>query len=760
MRKLPLFSAVLSLFLFAPASMTWAQITKTLNGTVRYESGMSKTTFTTPKGDVVVHLPQDMSGKMLTGTVSVEPTGKTEKEKKRNLNDLLRYVVNLGGQKIPLSETPQTFDWLVHQDRQLRTPMELLNASGAKLGEVSLPPVLSPPAIISGNAPRLSTPSTILIKGDALNVYTNQQFSPGEKFVVVDSKGQTLTLKPICLSSQQAVIGLPDNIAPGELTVREEVWNQAVTSYDLSNAKLNLVDLNISSPKTNLKPGERSEVILAIVTNDKGEWVSPDLEDILNTPLMRIDLRNLDPQTVTMQAGNLQRVSPSQQISPGVFQIRRDITASTVGDFSVSATLHVNYAISNDPFQPQMNVLQSAADFNNWAEALKKDLKQFTMGSSNITEDPMFDEMIKANAQRAIDNLPVCTDPNNLNECKAVASTLLRPLNIPKGAAISWLSSYEAYKAATKSLDNNLLKWEPAEFDATKAELIDYDVVKNGVEFINRTGAQLKDPSLQTQCSDVQQLIDNIQTGTETKENLQELRNKLNALMTKADMKIKTDEEIIIKTGMKDLVMSSLQLPSLAPPGRVHPYNDLIAIFDPFRKTLFYQQDYRTQVFEKMQPRLRSDGKYDVTVMSINRKPIQMAIDIVTAPPNVLFDVAKKDSTKKYDKYGFESTGELIMEKWDTTSSTWYRFYKNAKCKRWKEPSDGVCSPDFIIDSTGKVVETGKFHKTATTGESHCYKGTEFCTEMYIVAIIEYLYDDANCKRLIKVKTYGGWSCE
>ena len=82
MRKLLLFSAVLSLFLLVPASITRAQVTKTLNGTVRYQSGMSETKFSTPNGDVKVNLPQSMSGAMISGTVSTEPAGKTEKEKK------------------------------------------------------------------------------------------------------------------------------------------------------------------------------------------------------------------------------------------------------------------------------------------------------------------------------------------------------------------------------------------------------------------------------------------------------------------------------------------------------------------------------------------------------------------------------------------------------------------------------------------------------------------------------------------------------
>jgi hypothetical protein len=208
---------------------------------------------------------------------------------------------------------------------------------------------------------------------------------------------------------------------------------------------------------------------------------------------------------------------------------------------------------------------------------------------------------------------------------------------------------------------------------------------------------------------------------------------------------------IIISPDNMQATQSTLQKPDKR--------NDLAGVYSPSRKTLYYHPDYKNELFGKIQPRLLSDGRYAVTLMSINREPVQSSVHIIPANPQQLFEINDEDSAK-FNKDGFTSTGELIMEKWDTTSATWYRFYKNAKCKRWKEPNEGTCGPVYVKDSTGKYVETGKSHKIATTGESHCYKGTEFCTEMYVIAIIEYLYDDANCKRLVKIKHYGGWSCE
>lgn len=579
MRKTNLFSAVLSLFLLVPASITWAQVTKTLNGTVRYESGMSETKFSTPNGDVVMKLPQSMSGAMITGTVSTEPAGKMEKEKNRNLKELLKFVVMLDGQKIPLAATPQTFDWLTHQDRQLRTPIELLNVSGVKIAELSLPPVLSAPATVnSGNSPRLTTSSNIVVKGDALNVYTDQQFSPGEKFILTDSKGQHFTMNPVCLSSQQAVMNVPDGTSPGNCTVSRQVMNQPASNAAV--AHFTLMSMDISSPTTNLRPGQQSFVqVLCKGSAGNGfvpitgleepniYYIDPKITDKDSSEAMQIpiqiciDLRNLNPNIVTMEGGNLQRVYPADNRYtivnlrndglPTNFQIRKNITGNATGSFSVSATLHEDYNTSTDPFRPQINVLKTPEDFNAWANALKKDLKEY----AGVQNNDAAGQVIKTNAQKAIENMPVCTSSEQLDECKAVAYTLAQPLHVPKGAAISWLSSYEACKVAAKAIDNNL---------AGNTELIDYDVLKNGSEFIKRIGESLKDAALQTESINVQQLIDRIQTGAETKENLQDLKNRTNVLTAKTDIKIQADDHITLKTGMKDLIMSSLQLPSNA----------------------------------------------------------------------------------------------------------------------------------------------------------------------------------------------------
>ncbi len=566
MRKQSPLSAMLILFLLVPASITWAQVTKTLNGTVRYEFGMYETRFSTPNGDVLMKLPQSLSGPVITGTVSAEPSGNTEKEKSKNLKELLKFVIKLDGQQIPLSATAQNFDWATHMDRHQRTPVELLNEPGVKVFELSLPAVLSTPSPMGGwqsnDGPVLGTPSRLLVKGDMLNVYTNQQFKPGEKFVLTDSKGQQFNVKPVCLSANQAVITVPDKAVTGELTVIEEVWSQPNVS---KAARVILVDISLSSPNTNLRPGQISNVQVVLNTGsnnraDQGSALATidpkitekDSAEAMQIPVMSIDLRNLNPNTVTMEGGNLQRVKVNYSKKTLVsgeqtvlwFTLNRNITGNAVGSFSVSATLHEDYTSSNDPFRPQLNVLKTPEDFNAWTNTLKKDLKEL----AGMHDNDLLGQAARTNVQRAIDNMPVCSDPRQLDECKAVAYSLVQPLNVPKGAAIHWLSSYEASKAAVHPI-SNILSGTP--------DLVNYDVIKNGVEFINRIAGQVKDASLQTESIHVQQLIDKIQTTSESKENLQDLKDKLNTLASNADAKIGTDPYRNYKYTMQDLLVSS-----------------------------------------------------------------------------------------------------------------------------------------------------------------------------------------------------------
>ena len=761
MRKINFFSTVFFLFLLVHASITRAQVTKTLNGTVSYVSGMSKTKFSTPNGDVVISLPQSLSGAMITGTVSTEPAGKTDKEKNRNLKELLKLIVNLDGQKIPVSATPANFDWLTHWDRQLRTPLELLDVSGGKVAEVSLPPVLSAPAILnSGKAPRLTTPSNVLVKGDALNVYTDLQFLPGEKFVLTDAKGQQFTIKPICLSSQQAVLNVPEGVVQGDCTVREEVWNQPLSGFRVSSASFRLIDIKLSSPNTNLRPGQHSTVLaVVIITDDKGEWTNPNLDSWFMS--LRVDLRNLNPDIVTMERGNLQRVNVidqktdtivNKEPATGVFRITRNIAGNTVGSFSVSATLHEDYSTSTDPFRPQLNVLKTPEDFNAWASALKKDLKQFAAVQINDAAG----QAIKTNVQRALDNMPVCTTFDQLDESKAFAYSLIRPLDVPKGAATSWLSSYEAHKTVTKAIDNNLAS-------NNEPVLIDYDVLKNGVEFISRVnaGEGTIQPYIYTTINNVQQLIEHEQNTGETKENLNQLNQAIHSLNSQTDQQLKTGSLVNNAWNLTDLLYSTYCINKRTRNG-VDPRKSMIAYLDPDNKILKVMPEYQQQILNSLKAVPVGNDSYRINAITNSMASVSYNIQVA---PLLLSSIYQGDWWAKYliEEYIKKDTsmGKILSTLRDSTG-TWYIFYKDAKCiqSEYSKGKTWGCIPGKEWDSKNQKDMATGFYETYTANPSaRCLRGTDFCTEVYLITGVKNIYSDPKCTRLIRVETDYNFSC-
>ena len=754
MRKLPLFSAVLCLFLLVPASITWAQITKTLNGTVRYESGMSETKISTPNGDVLIKLPQSMSGAVITGTVSTEPAGKSDKEKNKNLEELLKLVVMLEGQKISMPTTPTNFDWLTHLDLQSRTTIQLLNVSGTKVAELSLPPVLSAPAIEvwrSDRTPLLTTPSNVLVKGDVLNVYTNQQFKPGEKFILTNSKGQQFILKPICLSSQQAVLNVPEEAGAGNYTVRQEGVDQPLLGNNTENTGFKLIDFSLSSPNTNLRNGQTSSVTLAIDTKDPGET---DSNEFL---VFTVDVKNLTPAVVDMAGGNVQVINfplNNDRQNLSAWQMTRTITGIKPGNFSVSATLHEDYNTLNDPFRPQLNVLKTPEDFNAWANALKKDLTEYAAIQNN---DEM-GKVIRTNTQRAIDNLPVCASPDQLDESKAVAYSLLRSVNVPKGAANTWLSGYEAFKTTLASAASGL---------TDKSNLADLDIIRNGVDFMERLSYRSKDLSMTQDVINARELINTFETG-ETKENLNQLNQALHSLSSRADKKIMTATTVNKIWKLSDVLFSTYCMNKRSKDG-IDPVKSMIGYLDPVKKILHVKPEYQQQVLNSLKAISLGNGSYKISTVTATLKPVTYSIlfaplilaNIEDSWINEL-DMWRKSSDTSKGTYGGG---------YRDSNGTWYIFFINAKCEtsryygyhyNYSPANTSACKPLMEIYSRENKYEgrhLGLYYQRIRRELATCIKGTGFCTEVLKEIGVFNTYSDNNCTMLKEVSRQYGFSC-
>lgn len=757
MRKQHLLLKMLFLFLLVPTSITRAQ-TVTLSGTV-YENQTAKSTFTTPQGNIKVYLPDDMAaGDMISGTVVTEPLGKTEKEKKKNLAALLKYVVSFAGGKFPVTADPNNiFFTLSHTDRQLTSPLELMNVSGSIAGELKLPVFPTQPVFSLLINSTLTPASNVIVKGQPLALSSNGKFSSATNFTVTDANGKTAEVKPICSSPRTAVINLPPDMSAGNITVKS---NDAKPS----SCKIRLIDILVRASKTNLQRGEKS-VLLATIDP---KITDKDSAEAMQIPIMSLDIKNLNPNNVSLQGGDAQRTSfpLGNRNDAASWTIQRTLTGITPGNFSVNVSLNNDYNISNDPFHPQKNVLNTLEDFNAWAGALKKDLKNY---ASKQGTDQM-GKVAKANAERAIENMPDCFDKNKLDECKAMADALMRPVNIPKGAATLWLSGFEAYKAAYKAFTTGL---------AGKAEIIDWDVIRNGLEIIKRMGEQLKDDAIQSGANDAKNLIAGIQNAGETKNNLQELKNKLEELNKNTDGKIGNNpySNFYVVT-LSDIMVSGYSVsPGVATDKlntsnqRVNTITDLIGFLDPFRKVLFVVPTYKDQLLGMLNAKPQPGGNYLIQSLTPSRKQVSYTIAVIYANPQKIFDIGNNvnkgllcelntiDSSKRVTigKDVFIDPDATFKDKNGTT----YRFYKNAECKLTDEArkteeceADSDYKPD-AKEGEPKIVSNGKYAKYEFIEQWQCVKGSEICIEGIYVMVIKYIYQDPGCKKLIDVeKTY------
>ncbi|HET6893179.1 MAG TPA: hypothetical protein VFH31_18910, partial [Pyrinomonadaceae bacterium] len=180
------FFAVSGLWLFSPTVSGQAGVS------VKSETarGLRQTTFSTPQGKIHVSLPEQVrAGATLTGRVYLEPSGRNEKEREKNLASLNGYVVDIEGGKgdIPFLRTvqhaftitpPDTiiarekfYSWTVSVPKGPIPREELAGLS------LSKPLSVTPDIIIRNRTGKV----IIRTDGPTIGFELNQQLSPSEQ---------------------------------------------------------------------------------------------------------------------------------------------------------------------------------------------------------------------------------------------------------------------------------------------------------------------------------------------------------------------------------------------------------------------------------------------------------------------------------------------------------------------------------------------------------------------------------------------------
>ena len=269
-------------------------------------------TIQTPRGRIRVYLPADMAaGDTISGTVSAEPSGQTDKEKQRNAGELNGYVIELENQKSPVSGGVIQ---RVHLAPAVSAPLLILLDSKGKQIAVT-------PLVVLPSAP--TTPNTINIPtlGQAGRPVQIQGPFDGDSSNTNATIGGT-DANVLAESPRQTVVQSPSNVVgPSEIKVTE---NGATTTGPFRNLKIDL-----TAPKTSLLKGESTELHVQV----------SGLEGI--TQPIPIQLQNQTPSSVNLSGGNTQNIviQPSQVQTGGTFQSSGNLTGTGSGPFMVTASL-------------------------------------------------------------------------------------------------------------------------------------------------------------------------------------------------------------------------------------------------------------------------------------------------------------------------------------------------------------------------------------------------------------------------------------
>lgn len=320
------------------------------SATLNVSGGLQTTSFGTSHGTVRVILPDDIRpGDLISGSISVEPTGTTEDEKTRNRDTLDGYVIDLGGSEVPVkrprftwipaashpatvSYRLQLFEILPGQTSQRRlisgvqllpsgavvTPAPKISSkisSGAVITPDPTPPKTVSRAVVMPNPKVLPTVGQvgrpILITGDFDGNAGNTVCKVGGAEILV-----------IAESPRQAIFQAPwAPLGATELSVKE-------AGIETKGSFRNVAVI-LSAPKTSLSKGEKT--IVTIKVNG--------LEGITSAVPLKLDATGV----ITMEGGNLQdfQIMPNN-VTEGTYSTTREITGITAGGFNLTATVVVS----------------------------------------------------------------------------------------------------------------------------------------------------------------------------------------------------------------------------------------------------------------------------------------------------------------------------------------------------------------------------------------------------------------------------------
>jgi hypothetical protein len=299
--------------------------------------GLDTATFDTVHGKVIVNLPNDISvGDTISGTVIVEPWGKTDDEKSRNWAELARLVleIDLGQDEELLDLLVMEIDTLVREEEQgvFRGVFRLTLPAGDGIllllkdqpdntiasAEVAVNPTApstpsnwsNPPVSQTGRPVRIPGPNDV----DALTEVT----IGGENADILAQSPRNIVAK-----TPQGVLGKT------EIEVRKG-------GETVHRGQIRAIGTRISADKTTLEPEEQATLTVTV----RG------LENLAPDEQVPVRLINKTPGVVALAGGNVQNFTirpgdPNLDPQTGIWTRTFTLTGIRPAGFEIFAVLGI-----------------------------------------------------------------------------------------------------------------------------------------------------------------------------------------------------------------------------------------------------------------------------------------------------------------------------------------------------------------------------------------------------------------------------------
>ncbi len=750
-------------------------------------SGMVINDIKTPEGTVRVTMPDDIrGGETISGMVTALPEGKNDKDKKKNLEKLLKLTLMASGTAYVLGDiikenTGNGFHYTCPvQPSGLAgktTELNLLD-KGKNIGTYTVPVTAGgfvDPGI-PGPGIQLQSP---LIEKDQPYLVVRSPFKDlnNYEFQVKDNHGQVQTLTPVCGARGEAVLKLPPGTptGSGSITAKPKGSNALAESISMNFTQ---VQADYQVMKDNLQRGETTLL--------KGRISGLDSRIHQNPTLL---LENLTSGTIQLGKGNSQSIyvnplSMEGNRNGGEFSFERMITGVKPGPFNINATLNIHPKDYSDPFQLQMRSLRTKEEFNNWQDALKHDLNEYARSQPATRSG----NANKQNAQTILQNMMPANSESEMELMKVQVDNMLRSIAADPKKLNNWDCSYVSQETALNPLKENIQQHN--------SKPVDWEMLN--------------------------QFAENIQNRAEMAGYNKAIGPLVNKVLMQTAVSQAKDANSrgyrsLIQEVFIALTSAAAALPDDRKPtyNRPDPVNDLVGYLDPAKRTLWAVDKELPGIINKLGAVKDNNGLYTFNGVNMKGNTVPCSFNVVpsTLPQlhtlfKVLADIIlngaaaanqnkdstgkKKDSTdanpttteKKKDSTKPFIPGYRIKQDTDLVSGTIYRFYKNAQCvsfnssdsqspedcipetrQRFTHKPTGESEKDYIDrmvkeTNSGKQFgydpfetesfETGRYLKYSSKPVFKCAKGAETCTEVLISCITVSVYDDVNCSQLLE----------